>query len=248
VVAVGNGLAASLAALVALLAALGTTVGLSVLACGVGLTCGVVMCAAVARGLGEGDATVLGSADLVTLVRATLTCGVAAMVADSFLRQPAAPALVALAVASLTLDAVDGPVARHTRTASVFGARFDGEADAFLILVLSVYVARSVGAWVLLIGGARYAFAVAGWVLPCLHAQHLPPRYWRKVVAAVQGIVLVFAAADVAPHASTYVALCVALLLLTESFGRDVLWLWGHRSAGAAELTGPTGDLHLRLP
>ena len=73
------------------------------------------------------------------------------------------------------------------------------EVDAFLILVLSVYVARSVGPWVLAIGVARYAFVVAGWLLPWLR-EPLPPRYWRKVVAAIQGIVLTVAAADVLPR------------------------------------------------
>ena len=35
------------------------------------------------------------------------------------------------------------------------------EVDAFLILVLSVYVAQSLGAWVLAIGLARYVFVAA---------------------------------------------------------------------------------------
>ena len=47
-----------------------------------------------------------------------------------------------LAVVALALDAVDGRVARRTGTVSPFGARLDGEADAFLMLVLSVHVAR----------------------------------------------------------------------------------------------------------
>ena len=108
------------------------------------------------------------------------------------------------------------------------GAQFDGEVDAFLILVLSVYVARSAGAWVLAIGAARYAFLAAGWPLPWMR-EPLPPRYWRKVVAATQGIVLTVAAADVLPAAVTVVALVAALALLAESFGRDVWWLWSNR-------------------
>ena len=135
------------------------------------------------------------------------------------------------------LDAVDGWVARRTRT-SKFGALFDGEADAFLILVLSVYVAPLVGWWVLAIGAARYAFAVAGWGLPWLRGQ-LPPRYWRKVVAAAQGIVLTFAAAEVLPRALTQVALVGALVLLAESFGRDVWWLRRHRYADVAVIAAP---------
>ena len=103
---------------------------------------------------------------------------------------------MSLTALALVLDAVDGWVARRTRTTAALGAHFDGEVDAFLILVLSVYVARSAGAWVLAIGAARYVFLAAGWPLPWMR-EPLPPRYWRKVVAATQGIVLTVAVADV---------------------------------------------------
>jgi phosphatidylglycerophosphate synthase len=248
---VRSGAAIGLIMQVALLAALALTVGLSSSGWVFGLACGVVLNVAVAHGLTRGGiGALLGPADLVTLTRATLACGVAALVVDSYLAQPAAIALVALAVVALVLDAVDGWVARRTRTSSRFGTRFDGEVDAFLILVLSVYVAGSVGWWVLVIGAMRYVFALAGWGLPWLRAQ-LPPRYWRKVVAATQGIVLAFAAADVAPDWLTHGALLAALVLLSESFGRDVWWLWRHRSAEIqepAEAAGFGTDLPVDLP
>lgn len=228
-------LAGGLVAQVTLLAALGETVGLHAVGWVVGITCAAVTYAAVARGLSRDGAVALGQADLVTLTRATLVCGVAALVADSFVRQPHVTILVALAVVALVLDAVDGWVARRTSTASVFGARFDGEVDAFLILALSVYAARPVGWWVLAIGAARYVFAAAGWGVPWLRGQ-LPPRYWRKVVAATQGIVLTVAVADIATAPVTQGALAVALALLVESFGRDVWWLRQHRRAAAATL------------
>jgi phosphatidylglycerophosphate synthase len=227
-----GGSVVGLAALVALLVALEATVGLSALGWVIGLACGVVVNAAVALGLARDGALAVGPANLVTLTRATFACGAAAMVADSFAGQPAVTALVGLAVVALVLDAVDGWVARRTRSGSTFGARFDGEVDAFLMLVLSVYVARSMGAWVLAIGVARYAFALAGWALPWLRRQ-LPPRYWRKVVAATQGVVLAVAAADVVAREYTYAALVVALALLAESFGRDVWWLWRRRTVPA---------------
>jgi phosphatidylglycerophosphate synthase len=219
-----------LIAQVLLVAALATTVGLSGAGWVVGVTGGVIMNAALERGLSRYRADRLGPADWVTLVRAMLAVGVAALIADSF-RQPApVTILVTLTSVALVLDAVDGWVARHNRTASTFGAHFDGEVDAFLILALSVYVARSTGAWVLAIGAARYAFLAAGWLLPWMR-EPLPARYWRKVVAATQGIVLTIAAADVLPPALTQAALVGALALLSESFGRDVWWLWVHRHA-----------------
>jgi phosphatidylglycerophosphate synthase len=209
---------------VMLLVAVAGTVGLTVSGWLVGIACGVATFVALARGLDRYAAGALGPADRVTLVRATLVGAVAALMADAFVRPVAVPALVTLSVVALVLDAVDGWVARRTGTASPLGARFDGEVDAFLILVLSVYVSRSIGPWVLAIGAARYLFLAAGWLLPWMRAQ-LPPRYWRKSVAAIQGITLTVAAADVLPRRGTEAVLVVALGLLTESFGRDVWWL-----------------------
>ena len=206
-----------------LLLAMAGTVGLTLTGWLVGIACGVGTNLALARGL-DRSAAALGPADRVTLVRAALVGAVAALMADAFVRPAAVPALVTLSVVALVLDAVDGWVARHTGTASPLGARFDGEVDAFLILVLSVYVARSLGPWVLAIGAARYLFLVAGWLLPWMRAQ-LPPRYWRKYVCAIQGITLTIAAADVLPRRDSEAVLVVALGLLTESFGRDVWWL-----------------------
>jgi phosphatidylglycerophosphate synthase len=228
--AVQAGPAIGLIAQLLLLAALAGTVGLGGAGWFVGLGCGVVMNAGLARGLSRHRSDRLGPAVWVTLARATLAVGVAALTADSFDRPTPVSTLVTLAAVALSLDAVDGWVARRTGTVSALGARFDGEIDAFLIAVLSVYVAPSAGAWVLAIGEARYAFLAAGWPLPWMR-EPLPPRYWRKVVAATQGIVLTVAAADVLPLALTRTALAVALALLAESFGRDVWWLWRHRHA-----------------
>jgi hypothetical protein len=217
-------LIAGLAATVALSGA-----GLSPAGWAVGVTCGVITNAALTIGRQHYRADRLTRADWVTLARAAVAFGVAALVVDSFGEPVPVATLVPLAALALALDAVDGWVARRTRTGKL-GAQFDGEVDAFLILVLSVYVARSAGAWVLAIGTARYAFLAAGWPLRWMRAP-LPPRFWRKVVAATQGIVLTVAAVGVLPAGVTTGALVVALVLLSESFGRDVLWLWHRRAA-----------------
>jgi phosphatidylglycerophosphate synthase len=167
---------------------------------------------------------VRGPANRVTLLRALLVLAVTWVSLDE--RVPdRVPVLVSVASLALVLDGVDGWVARRTGTVSAFGARFDMEVDAFLILVLSVYVARSAGWWVLLIGAARYVFVVAGWLQPWLRGT-APPRPWCKVVAVVQGVVLTVAAADLLPLGWTRVALAVALVLLAESFGREAWELW----------------------
>jgi phosphatidylglycerophosphate synthase len=166
---------------------------------------------------------VLGPATQVTLVRATLAVGVAALaLADQ------TALVVTLAAVALALDAIDGWLARRTNTVTAFGARLDGEVDAFLVLVLSVYVAGTLGAWVLAIGAARYVFLAGELLLPWMRAP-LPPRRWRKVVAATQGIVLTVAAADVVPRATMQVILGVALVLLAASMGQCAWWLWRRR-------------------
>ena len=92
------------------------------------------------------------------------------------------------------------------------------ETDAFLIAVLSVYVAPQVGWWVLLIGAARYLLWLAERVWPWLR-RPVPPRHWRKVVAAVQGIVLRPRPRGCCRRPWTRPCCSGALALLAESFG-----------------------------
>ena len=210
-----------------LLAVLAGTAGLGAAGWIVGVACAVTMAAALARG--SRAVRRLGPASWVTLARATLAVGVAALAADSFTRDTPVALLVTLAAVALALDAVDGWVARRTGTASALGARFDGEVDAFLILALSVYVAPASGAWVLAIGAARYLFLAGEWLLPWMRAP-LPPRRWRRLVAAAQGIVLTVAAAGVLPHALMQAAArSPRSPLLAASFGECTWWLWRRR-------------------
>jgi phosphatidylglycerophosphate synthase len=222
-----------LAAAAVLLGILAATAGLGVAGWIVGLATGSAATALLATARKRSDEPAIHPADWVTLARMLLIAGVAGLVADSFSRPAATTALVALSAVALALDAVDGQVARRTGTATPLGGRLDGEVDAFLILLLSIVVAKDYGAWVLIIGAARYALLLAGWLIPWLAAP-LPPRYWRKVVAAVEGIVLTVAASGVPGRMAGMIAVIVALLLLVESFGRDVIWLY---RAGAGPRT-----------
>jgi phosphatidylglycerophosphate synthase len=209
------------------------TAGLGVAGWVAGLATGSVTAALLATARMRSDQPAIHPADWVTLSRAVLIAGVAGLVADSFSGPVSITALITLSAVALALDAVDGPVARRTGTATPLGARLDGEVDAFLILLLAVFVSRDYGWWVLIIGAARYALLLAGWVIPWLAAP-LPARYWRKVVAAVQGIVLTVAASGLVDRVAGMIAVAVALVLLAESFGRDVIWLY---RAGAGPRT-----------
>jgi phosphatidylglycerophosphate synthase len=178
----------------------------------------------------------LGPADLVTLGRAGLVAAVTGLVTDAVVTgSTVVPALVAIAAVALALDAVDGKVARRTRTVSALGARFDMEVDAFLVLVLSVHVAGIVGPWAPAIGAMRYAFVVAGWFLPWLRGP-LPPNLAAKTVAAMQGVVLVVASAELTGPLPAAVLVAAALAALCWSFGRDVLRLWRARPVSEPRL------------
>ena len=221
-------LTTGLVAELVLLAMLGGTAGLGGPGWLAGMASAVVVNIALVRGLARSGALAPTPGDWLTLLRATLVGGVTALIADGFYRPAPVLTLVSLATVALVLDAVDGWVARRTQSATRLGSRFDMEVDAWLILVLSVYVASRVGSWVLIIGAARYAFVAAGWLLPWLRAS-ARPRYWNKVVAALQGIALTVVAADVVPLIIAEALLVIAAALLAESFGREALWLWRHR-------------------
>ena len=208
-----------------LLGVLSATAGLGVAGWIAGLATGSAATALIVTARMRSEQPAIFPADWVTLTRALLVAGVAGLVADSFVRPVSTTALVALSTVALVLDAVDGQVARRTGTATEVGARIDCEVDAFLILLLSIFVAQDYGGWVLAIGAARYALLLAGWLIPWLAAP-LPPRYWGKVVAAVQGIMLTVAASGLLDRRVGMIAVAAALLLLAESFGRNVIWLY----------------------
>jgi phosphatidylglycerophosphate synthase len=234
-------LAAAAGAQVVLLAGLSAGAGLGPVGWLAGSCCLLGLAGLLTAAIRRARVEALGPADLVTLARAVLVGGVAALVADRFSGGgPATASLVAVAAVALALDAVDGRVARRSGTASPLGARFDMEVDSFLVLVLSAYVATLLGPWVLAIGLMRYAFVAASRLLPWLRAP-LPTRYSAKAVAALQGIALVVAAADVLRRPWAAALVGVALAFLVWSFGHDVAWL--RRSAGGRVPTWVTSTL-----
>ena len=210
--------------LVALLALVQGAVGLGAVGWTAGLAASATSAGLLAVGLHRTGTTRFGPANVVTLVRGTLGQAVAALVAASFAGLDHRTLLMSLTAVALVLDLVDGRVARLTRSVTALGARFDMETDAFLILVLSVAAGPVVGWWVLGIGFARYALLLAEGVWPWLRVP-VPRRQWRKVVAAVQGVTLAFVVSGLVPTVAASGLVLVALGLLAESFGSDVIWL-----------------------
>jgi phosphatidylglycerophosphate synthase len=169
-----------------------------------------------------------GAANVVTLARAAYAALLIGLLSDwsVSLSESGRWALVAAGALALMLDGVDGWLARRSRLASAFGARFDMETDALSVLALSALVYRSgqVGAWVLTAGLMRYIFVLAGYLWPPLAAP-LPPSQRRKVVCVIL-IVGMLAALAPPVGASTAQGLClVGLVLLVYSFGADCVRL-----------------------
>ncbi len=206
-----------------LLAAL-MAAGLGVVAGVAGTTYAVVVAVLLIVGLRRSGRAALGPADHVTEARTLLVGLVTTLIVESFRGPVSVPLLVSLAAVALALDAVDGRVARRTGTASSFGARFDMEADSFLALVVSIYVAVTLSPLGLAIGLMRYLFVAAGYAMPWLNAP-LPVNRMRKWIGAMQGIVLVVAAAGVVPAPVMIALMGLSLALQLFSFGRDVVWL-----------------------
>ena len=171
----------------------------------------------------------LGPANAVTLVRAALVVAVAALVVQSWSTDVPRSLIVALSAVALALDLVDGRLARARGTVTALGAAFDMETDAFLILVLSVYVVPIAGAWVLLIGLARYLLLLAGAVWPWLGGP-LPPRPWAQGRGRRPGHRPAWwprprCCRRRGPRPCCSRPWCCSL----ESFGRQVVALWRHR-------------------
>jgi len=127
-----------------------------------------------------------------------------------------------IAGTAFALDGVDGYLARHSGLASRFGARFDMETDAALGAILATWLLLSgaVGPAILILGYLRYAFVLAGWILPALRAP-LPEALRRKAICVMQIGALIFITVPGNPCALDTPVTLIASGLLLYSFGVD---------------------------
>lgn len=168
----------------------------------------------------------LGWANRVTLVRSALV----ALIAGGLITNVSTVGQwqwLGIAATALLLDGVDGFVARRAHCQSDFGARFDMELDALLILLLclALLTTAELGPWVLLIGAMRYGFVLASGVYPWLKAP-LFASWRRKAVCVWQVSALLLALAPLTPSGVSALLALSALITLFYSFGVDVWWLY----------------------
>lgn len=174
-----------------------------------------------------------GAANVVTTGRAAIVAVLAAFIGEPHGPRMATAAATAGMVAAVC-DGLDGYLARRTGLHSAFGARFDMETDALLIMVLSVlaWTFEKAGAWVLASGLMRYAFVAAALAWPWLGGT-LPPSRRRQTVCVVQVVSLVVVLLPfIGPWLSMPIA-AASVALLAWSFAVDVAWLWRARPMAA---------------
>lgn len=173
----------------------------------------------------------LGWANRITLGRAVIASALAGALAYPALFIEQAFAVIGLTLLALAMDGIDGWLARRLDEASDFGAHFDMETDAVLILVLcaGLWLSDLAPAWVLLIGLMRPAFVVAGRLLPWL-TRPLPPRIRRKAVCAFEIAALPCALLPFLDAGLRTGLLAMAALALLLSFLSDIVWLYRHRN------------------
>ncbi len=170
----------------------------------------------------------LGFANAVTLLRLAL---VSTLIIPLVGGTPAPVAIMVIATISLSLDGVDGWLARRQGLSSPFGGSFDMEVDSVFALVLALLAFVSGGApwFVILLGLPRYLFWVAGAIWPWLY-DPLPSRYSGKVVAVIQMITLIVLQSPWVPTPLAAVLVIGVLAALGWSFGRDIVWLWRRKA------------------
>jgi phosphatidylglycerophosphate synthase len=166
-----------------------------------------------------------GAANTATLLRMSLAAGVAGFIGETPSARIAWLAAAAITVVAL-LDGLDGWIARRRHEQSTFGARFDMETDAALILILSalVWLHGKAGIWVLACGLMRYGFVAGGWILPWM-AGPLRSTLRGKTVAIAQFVGLGVALLPVVRTPASTIVAAVTLALLVWSFAIDIAWL-----------------------
>jgi phosphatidylglycerophosphate synthase len=140
------------------------------------------------------------------------------------------PATALLVLCIFALDGLDGWLAKRGGHAAAFGACFDMECDALLVLVCTMllYFQQRLGAFILLPGFLRYLYAIAIAYLPETGLGPPPSRIGRYVFSlfAVSMIVSLWPVEPIHRPLSM-----LATLLMVYSFGRALVWALKHARA-----------------
>jgi phosphatidylglycerophosphate synthase len=133
-----------------------------------------------------------------TVVPNTVTALRLAIVVAMGLLQRGAPGLAWAAAVGVifALDYVDGWLARRANGTSAFGAHFDMETDALVVLVvdLELFLRGQFGPWILTAGLLRYAYVVCVALVPPKGGQQPRSTFGRNAFGTlVTGLVVALA-------------------------------------------------------
>jgi phosphatidylglycerophosphate synthase len=124
------------------------------------------------------------------------------------------------------LDGIDGWVARKTGSASAFGAHFDMESDAVLVLLLGIelWQRERLGAWAVVPGLLRYVYVLCLSVFPAKRGDAPRGNFGRRAFVA---LLIGFPLAFIEPGLVGTTAAALGAALIGVSFGRSFLWSYG---------------------
>ncbi|MRH78840.1 CDP-alcohol phosphatidyltransferase family protein [Spiribacter sp. C176] len=173
---------------------------------------------------GTSEVRAFTPADRVTLGRVMLLILLSALLLGASPSQVDSGLVFALAMVVALLDALDGAIARRLKCERPFGARFDMEVDAAMLMIFSLWLFAldRAGIWVLLIGLWRYVFVLISQFRPALRAP-LPFSQRRRVICGIQGVGLALCLAPGMPATASAPVAAGLLLLLSYSFMVDML-------------------------
>jgi CDP-diacylglycerol--glycerol-3-phosphate 3-phosphatidyltransferase len=168
----------------------------------------------------------LGMANVVTVIRGALFAALAGFAAVR--PTPSIAWLPALCYGvGVTLDLVDGRVARTVDRRTVLGEKLDMAFDTlgFLVAIGVAVLWGRLPAWYLSLGAARYVFRFGCWLRERrgLPVDELPPSKLRRYLAAVQ---MAFVTIALVPLLATETVHAIAPFVLAPSlafFVRDYL-------------------------
>jgi len=165
----------------------------------------------------------LGAANAITLVRVVLVVAIAWV--------PAGPVAALVVLSVLALDGLDGWMARHFRTASAFGAKFDMETDALLVAVvcLKLGIEGRLGPWILVPGLLRYAYALG--IRVVMVRAEAPRSQFGRYVFVVLVLCLALSLWPIEPIHRPLSMLVTALTVY--SFARSFFAMRGRWGSGA---------------
>ncbi len=171
-------------------------------------------------------------ANIVTLIRSVLAANIACLIGAAS-NDKMAIAAAFISIVALSMDGLDGYIARKTDTCTEYGAQLDMEVDAWLMLLLSmlVYQWGHAGIWVMFCGLARYAWLLVQLWVPWFNRPLSPAPAFRRKTACVLGVGGLALALYPWAWASINTGLAgVSTLALATSFAIDANWLIQHKS------------------